>query len=93
MDLKRAGKAGSSIAGLPQKVCNDGPVHAAVKTMNETQSAKQTFFIPRKVHKRLKEFCLDHHTSQQQIFIAALELWLRQEGLPSIAGIESEENP
>lgn len=54
------------------------------RQVKEEQPAKQTVFIPRPVHKRLKEICFERNISQQQIFMAALDAWLVGEGEPPI---------
>ena len=87
MTAKPASKAFSSIGTLSKGV-TDAPVRPVPKTIDETKDAKQTVFIPRKVHKRLKEICLEKNISQQQIFMAALDLYLKQEGEPSISELE-----
>ena len=54
------------------------------------EPVRQTFFLPRPVHRRLREICLDKGISQQDIFRAALDLYLTREGEPTMAEIEAK---
>jgi len=84
-------KRGSTIAALP--TLGEPKVIEATskrKKGDPDEPVRQTFFLPRPVHRRLREICLDKGISQQDIFRAALDLYLTREGEPTMAEIEAK---
>jgi hypothetical protein len=76
----------SAIGRLPTGAAQ--PLTPKAKVADEAAPSKQTIMIPRKVHRRLKEICLERNTSIQQILAAALDLWLIEAGEGSMKEIE-----
>ncbi len=56
----------------------------------ESEYSKQTLKIPRPVHKRLRQICIERNVSMQDIFVDALDRWLIAEGERGIAEIEAQ---
>lgn len=81
---------GSSLTILPSSGDVREPMTPQPRPADESRSVKNTFFIPRKVHRRLKEICLARNISQQTLLTAALDMWLISQGEPGIQEIESE---
>ncbi|HEY1246640.1 MAG TPA: hypothetical protein VGF29_17585 [Hyphomicrobiaceae bacterium] len=72
-----------AIASLP----TPGQAQAAYEARPRTKDApvvKATFTLPKAVHRHLLTLCLDLNVSQQQLFMQALDVWLRQRGEPSV---------
>ena len=50
---------------------------------DEKGTVRQSFYLPRAVHEVLREQAFKRRISQQEIFRQALDLWLKEQGLPS----------
>jgi hypothetical protein len=84
-------KRGSSLAILPSSGDVREPMIPQPRPTDESKPVKNTFFIPRRVHRRLKEICLAREISQQTMLTAALDMWLIAQGEPGIKELESGE--
>jgi hypothetical protein len=72
-----------AIASLP----TPGRSQAPYEPRNRTKDAavvKATFTLPKAVHRHLLTLAIDLNVSQQQLFMQAIDLWLRQRGEPSV---------
>ena len=45
---------------------------------------KMSVWIDKRPHRRLLEICIEKNTSQQQIMLQALDMWLIENGEPTI---------
>jgi hypothetical protein len=72
-----------AIASLPKP----GQAQEAYEGRSRTKDAavvKATFTLPKVVHRHLLTLCVDLNVSQQELFMRALDVWLRQNGEPSV---------
>ena len=76
----------SAVNRLPKGAAQ--PMALKPRVADDTGPSKQTIMIPRKVHRRLREICVEQNTSIQGILAAALDLWLIEAGEGSIKEIE-----
>lgn len=81
-----ASKRQSAIGSLPKGAAQ--PMTPKPRVADQSAPSKQTIMISRKVHRRLKEICLERNTSIQQILTSALDRWLIEEGEGSLTEIE-----
>jgi hypothetical protein len=88
----KAQKRGSAITSLPTPSDQPKVIEATSKRKkgDPDEPVRQTFFLPRPVHRRLREICLDKGISQQDIFRAALDMYLTREGEPTMEEIEAK---
>ncbi len=43
--------------------------------------------LPKVVHRRLRRLAINLNTSQQDLFMQALDVWLRERGEPSVKAL------
>jgi hypothetical protein len=55
-----------------------------------TKRTKMSVYLDSRVHKHLLRYCIDENTSQQQIMMEALDLWLAKNRQPSLGEMAPE---
>ena len=70
--MKIAKKAPKPVPYVPRPRTKGAPV------------VKATFTLPKAVHRHLLRLAVDLNVSQQQLFMQALDVWLRQRREPSV---------
>lgn len=75
------------ISSLPAAVSSRKTHEKRGRRNLEAGKTKASFWLETPVHRRLLELCLELNTSQQQIFMEALDLWLHKRGEPSITDL------
>ncbi len=88
MSTNTKGQA-AAISSISQ-VKPDRPVQLPNRAASASETVKQTVFIDRRVHRKLKDISADNRISQQDIFMAALDLYLNEFDGSSIEKITGE---
>jgi hypothetical protein len=66
------------------------PRREAATFADGTQRTKMSVWLDSRVHKHLLRLCLDENTSQQQIMLEALDLWLAKNRQPTLGELAPE---
>lgn len=72
-----------AIASLPTPGQSRAPYEPRTRT-KDAPVVKATFTLPKAVHRRLLMLSAELDLSQQQLFMQALDAWLRERGEPSV---------